>query len=168
MRGFTLLEVICVISIMILIGSLAFFSHHTLKKELNLQRSSYLLAQGLREAQELAMAMKKFGCPSNLRLVGYGVNLAKDNDFFSLRARCQNETQIQDPEVKRINFEKGVKIEDLKKDQSKVTSLNIFFYPPDPEVDLEGATSSEIILAAEDLPESKSITVNSVGLIEIK
>lgn len=163
--GFTLIEIIVVIGIVIVLSSIVFVNYRTAGQQFALQRSANKLAQDIRRASEMAMSGKEFNCQSGWRMKGYGINLSAGNDYYLLKARCEdeitpgnyNDRVLGEP----IPLEKGVRI-------LSVTTSNIFFYPPQPVIDLEGIDTAEIILYLEtDATKTRTIIINKAGLIYI-
>jgi competence protein ComGC len=164
-KGLTFIEALVVIFIVVILASIAIANFPEGRKQLKLQRAAHKLVQDLREVQEMATSAKEYECLMGLYLKGYGINFIDEADFYSLRARCENGS-YQDFEVKSIDFEEGVEIKELKKDNSSVASVDIFFYPPSPETDLEGANEIKITISIDT--SQKVIKVNKAGLIEIE
>jgi Tfp pilus assembly protein FimT len=156
------------VSIIGLLSIVVFANYRAGEKQFALQRSAHKLAQDIRRAQSMAMEAASYDCGVGWIMKGYGINLIRDNDYYLLKVRCEDEANpgsydnrtIGDP----INLEEGVKIFSLT-----TTPLNIFFYPPDPETDLEEQNEIEITLASKtDTSKTKKIRVNKAGLIEIE
>jgi len=167
-RGFTLIELLVSIFIIVLMAGIILANYRVGGQQFALQRSANKLAQDIRRAQAMAMGAESYDCGLGWRMKGYGINLVVNNDYYLIRVRCENEANpgsyndinIGDP----VSLEGGVKILNLTN-----SPLNIFFYPPDPIVDLAGVNNVEITLSLEtDVTKIKTIKINSAGLIEIQ
>ena len=87
------------------------------------------------------------------------------NVFYKLLAQCVNGAAVF-VEKEKILLEKKVVIKELRKDGLLVSGLKVFFYPPDPQTDLEGAGEVEVILtfSGNDL----AIKINKSGLVNVE
>ena len=167
-KGFTLTELLVICGIIVILSAIVLPSYQVGERSFALQRSAHKLAQDLRVAQEMSMSAKPYDCGANWKMKGYGINLVQDFDYYLLKARCESTTtpgSYDDGQVgEQIKLEKGVKIKTLT-----ANPLNIFFYPPDPKIDLGGLNTAEIILCLKtDEVKTKKIIINKTGLIEVQ
>lgn len=170
-KGFTLIELLVVVGIIIILSAIILPNYRVGERQFALQRSAQKLAQDLRRAAELSTSAKPFrpDCSAQLGvdwiMRGYGINLAAGDDYYFLKARCENTASpgtYNDREVEKIDLEKGVKI-------LSTNTGSIFFYPPEPQVDLAGATTSVITISLKiDETQTKIIKVNQSGLINVE
>jgi hypothetical protein len=171
--GFTLIELVVIAAIISLISTLLLANYRAGEKRFLLQSSSHKLPQDLRRAQEMTMSMYEFpDCPPGTKLIGYGIDFINDAESYSLKARCGDDpiAPFEDEIVETISLERGVKIKESRKDGVVSPSgVNVFFYPPDPETDLEGANTVTITLCLKNDPNlTKTVMVNKVGLITLE
>lgn len=167
-QGFTLIEILVVIFIIILLSAIILANYRAGGQQFALQRSANKLAQDIRRVQQMAMGAESYDCGAGWKMKGYGMNLAIDNDYYLLKVRCEEEANpgnYNDITIgDQIDLEKEVKIIMLT-----VDPLNIFFYSPDPEVDLTGLSNVDISLSLKtDATKTKTITVNKAGLIDVE
>jgi len=169
-KAFTITELLVITAIISLMSTLILANYRAGELQFALESSSHKLAQDLRRSQEMAMSMRQFSCPSGT-LKGYGIRFIKDGESYSLRARCDTGAAFQDSSLEDIPLERGIKIKELKKSANAppVGFLDVFFYPPDPETDLEGVARVTITLSLKsDLTNAKIISVNTSGLITLE
>lgn len=171
--GFTIIEMLVVVGIILLITGLVLPNYKANDKQLALERSIHKTAQDIRRIQEMSISAKGYDCGPR-KLKGYGINFFNRSDFpeyvyfYTVMARCVNGIPRNET-IERIYFEKGIKIKEIKQGDTVVNSAYIFFYPPDPETDLSGASKVEVTLAVEDEPQqTRTIEVNKIGVITIK
>ena len=168
-KGFTLTELLVVTAIIVILSAIILPSYRIGERQLNLQGSAYKLSQDLRRAEELSMSAKDFSCGAGWRMKGYGLTLAANNDYYWLKARCDEIASPgppydDRPVGNRIDLEKGVKILILT-----INPLGIFFYPPEPEVDLAGFNEAQITISLKtDISKTKTVTINKAGLINVE
>lgn len=166
-KGFTLIEALVVSGIIIMMLGLILPNFKLGQKQFSLRSEAEKLAQALRRAQNMSMSAAPFNCQTGYVLMGYGIFFNIDNpDTYKLMARCSN-GQTQDLEKESISLENKIKIKYLKKDNILATSLDVFFYPPQPIVDFgEGINKAEIILSSSET--DISVKVNKAGLINVE
>ncbi len=162
-RAFTITELLVVIAIITLFSTLSIPIFRVGERMYLLQNSAYRLAQGIRRAQEMAMAAKS--------KTGFGVYLSSNTDYFIIyEDSTSSNNEIYDDStdkiVETISLEKGVLIWNI----SPTSSLSINFRPPDPKVRIgnqfQTSTQAIITLALKsDLTKQKKVFVNQGGLI---
>ena len=186
-KGFTLVELLVSIFIIILMSGIIFANYRVGGQQFALQRSANKLAQDIRRAQQMAMGASEFcptpPCPPNPTQTspGYGIILDKvwgikkyrlyadtngNNEFFN-----PNDPLVEDP----IDLESGVIIKEISSPSTSYNSVSINFASPDPTVNIKfnvdpgGQPKTIITLAlATDPNKTKTVEVNKAGLIEIK
>lgn len=182
-KGFTLLEITVVATIIILLTVIFMASYRGGEAQFALLRSASKLAQDLRRAQEMAMSSQEF---KGAFQGGYGIHFDISNpNLYILFADCDGDELYGGeslfvcddcsvapciPDVflekkEEIKLEEGIKIVSL----SPPSPLHITFFPPDPTVTIFGGNEAIITLSLkDDLTITKTVTVNKVGLIEIE
>ena len=189
-KGFTLLELVVVVGIIATLSSIVLGGYRTGEDKFSLQRSANKLSQDLRMAETMAMTGKAsppfFGeiFPSG----GYGFYFdtatttgAAGN--YILFCDCNNNTEYETeflaascasstianpfPELmETLSLETGVTVSAV----SPTTAFSITFFPPDPIIKITGADSQpydEATITLELFGKTKTITINTVGLIDI-
>lgn len=179
-KGFTLLEITVVISIIALLSGILLAYYRGGEKQFALQRSTYKLAQDLRTAQEMAMSSRKFedAFPKG----GYGIYFRKYTNSYILFADCNDNNTYDEtgsaisceqasantpyPEkIQTLSLERGMKITDLSP-ASQENTLQITFFPPDPTITINPSANTALINLGFD-GQSKIVEINTVGLIDI-
>lgn len=181
LKGFTLIEILVVISIIALLSVLTLSQYKTGQRSLALQRSAHKLAQDIRRAQEMAMSARELpggGLPSG----GYGVCFDKvagpaDYDIFIYADTTTPEERYDpgDQVIENIVLEKEVKVKEVKIDSLSPNRLSVNFKPPDPKVKLRGGVGDPvaydetriIICLKTDENKTRTIRVNKAGLIYV-
>jgi type II secretory pathway pseudopilin PulG len=178
-KGFTLLEITIVVSIIILMGTIFVINFRGGEKQFALQRSAHKLAQDLRRAQETAMSSQIF--EDSFPKGGYGIYLEKGSNSYILFADCDGnqtyseagfaqscaEAGTNDPfreKIEEISFEKGIYISEFSPEENSVA---ITFFPPDPKITINPSNSSILINLTFDGKIKRAVSINSVGLIDV-
>ncbi len=174
-KGFTLIEILVSVGIIILLTALIFPSYKSGEAQFVLDRSANKLAQDLRRAQEMAMSMKEENC-NGVKANGYGIHFniswkdAEGNYYYKLFANCNNNhhRDNNDKDLEEIKLERGIEINNL----FPADNFSILFVPPDPCVWINSQSSgieAQIVLARKDNPsEKRTIKINNSGLIEVE
>jgi type II secretory pathway pseudopilin PulG len=182
--GFTLVEVLVVIFIMMLISGIMIANYHQFGAQFALQRSANKLALDIRRAEEMAMSAKEFH--GMVPPGGYGVYIKLEGlpgeeiaHGYTIFADCNKNFAYDDPSVTPCNgypeilfsenvlLETGIVI-------CGVCSENIstiVYTPPDPKVTITPSpclTCSSPILLRNTYGQTKTVRVNYAGLIWIE
>lgn len=185
-KGFTLVELLVVMGIILLLSAIILPNYLQRERLLALQRSAAKLAQDLRRAQELAMSAKEFhySIPEG----GYGIYFKiSEPGYYILFADCNGDL-LYDGETPvcpdcseapclegvfaekvgdNLEFERGTLIQDLFPIDPLDSSLTIIFTPPDPTITIKPDTSSASISLSNN-SQTKTIIINKAGLIQIE
>jgi len=166
-RGFTLIEIVVVLSIIILLSSLVLANYRTGANQLALERSVHKLTQDLRRTQEKAMSAKEFQGQVPPR---YGIELNTGSSDYVLFADINNNGKYESPspdiEVERMTLEQGVTIDGLFTPAPK-TTIWVSFGSPDPSTqirDPDECSSLTVQLKGAN-NQIKTLLVNNAGLI---
>jgi type II secretory pathway pseudopilin PulG len=185
--GFTLAEALIVIAILVALFPMVITNYNAGEKQFSLYRSAHGLAQELRNTQEMAMAGKRtpvqFG--QNFPAGGYGLYFETYKNSYILFADCDGDNKYDEsgspvttncseatpddpyPEkIKEIFLEPGVIISSII--PSDDNNLSILFFPPTPVIKINPLPSNnQAIITLELAGRTKTITINSVGLIDV-
>lgn len=181
-KGFTLIEFIVVVFIILLLTGAVIPIYRANKEELKLKQSAQVIAYSLRRVSEMAMSSQEIG-PPGAKIIpsgGYGLYFEKivSGDKIVLFADC-DKSHLYEPDpnqcgsfpekIEEIPLEKGVVIDSFFPPSS---SLVISFEPPDPTVYVNGfeaMSESQIILSLISDPSKKVIiSIQKTGLINVK
>jgi len=182
-RGFTLIEITIVVTIIALLGTIFIANYRGGEKQFALKRSAHKLAQDLRTAQEMAMSSQttplEFG-PETFPKGGYGIYFEEGASSYILFADCDGDGLYDNtggalscrdaveitpfPEkIEEIFLEKGISIDSLF---PVSPSISLTFFPPDPVLTIKPNSNSASVILSFD-GQTKTVSINSVGLIDI-
>ncbi|MDP2909937.1 MAG: prepilin-type N-terminal cleavage/methylation domain-containing protein [bacterium] len=167
-RGFSFVELIVTMSVIVILTIASFPFYKSLKGDLALERSAAKLVQDIRRAQEMALSGRDFG--NNFPEGGYGICFNSSSPSFYVIFADVNGNKIRDggEEVETVNFESNIKINSVSGG-----TLDIIFVPPNPDVFLTDlgvdlGSLVEITISSSDGSRSKTIRVNKAGLVWIE
>ncbi len=187
-RGYTAIEMIVVISIMVAITSLVLVGFGTLNNTVALNRASRELAVGLRRAQNMSLAVSRNPSFAGEVPPAYGVHLVLDGTGYTLfadRGSPRNKKYDSSDPFEMISytvFERNIRINRfLDVDGDQITpagnTLHVIFSAPeaDPVItDGDGNTDATGLYDKVDIilqslsGEEKTITIRVSGQISIR
>lgn len=170
--GFTVIELLISISIIVILSAIVFINYKEGQKRLTLERAAYKLAQDIRGVQAKAGEELTDCIGVTGYQYGYGIYFTTSQKYeYILFADCDGDNIYDggNEELSKIKLEKekGIEIQSFFPVASR---LDIVFVPPDPTVYINNNDPSliaNIILKIIDISSSKTITVNKAGLIDI-
>jgi prepilin-type N-terminal cleavage/methylation domain-containing protein len=172
-KGFTLVELLTVLAIILTLISIFFPLYRTAQKQYILESAAQKLAQDIRRAQEMAISARVCGPCGNKVPPGYGIYLQQGNTSYFIYADTNpaqgNEIYDGgDVKIETISFEGKVFIKNVNP-----SSLSINFKPPDPKIRIGNSSqslneASITISLLNDTSKTKTIRVNKAGLIYVE
>jgi len=172
-KGFMLAEVLVVIAISLLFTIVVMVNHKENQKKVILQRAAHKLAQDIRVTQEMVLSGRECQECGGTEPNGYGIYFEEGSDEYTLYADMNGNEAYNGPSndsvIEKVYLEEGVFIKSI---DPASTAVSIHFLPPDPKIIMNSdAGSSDLttieIALTDDPTETKTINVNTVGLIEI-
>jgi len=177
-RGFTLIELLVVTAMIAILAALLLTNYRSGQRQLALDRAASKLAQDIRRAQEMAMAVKEEeGCLGHEDYkYGYGINFDKDDNKYILFADCNGNKKYKEetPDLDVPLFNPDFNKVAIDSFSGLGDRLDITFEPPDPFVyfygpgELDVANVFIVLKVKNDPSKTKTITVNKAGLITIE
>lgn len=183
-RGYTLVELLVSVAIMLAISGATLVYFRYGNKNWALTRAAQKLSQDVRRASNMALSAPKIAqvdcstCPAGgCQPRGYGVyfNSASPgtsyvlfgdmdgNNSYDAPTGCYSATK--DVIIETISIESDIKILSLV----PVDSFSVVFVPPDPTTNFSSGSSGTINLSLiSDATKTKQITINSKGNINIQ
>lgn len=179
-EGFTLIEMIVSISMVVIVAALFIANYRSANKRTDLIMAAQSLVADLHLAQNNTLGLVKYGdiVPAG----GWGINFDIAKNIYTLFAdlNAPETTGYLDYDVGEgeINYgaritqlPAGIEISNLKTDSSPAASqVNVTFLPPDPQTNIyDGtATSSALEIEFKELRNNsvKTVKVNFLGLVE--
>ncbi|MDP2950970.1 MAG: type II secretion system protein [bacterium] len=175
LQGFTILELLVSMAVMIILFSILFMGRPKQEKILNLRTAAFTLAQDLRFLQEMAMGSGEYICQPQGPTFVFGIRVEKSmpQASYLFFADCNKNKTYQTAdlliETKQVISSKDVQICEIS---SGNQALDLVFSPPDPLVYFQGQPAvGEVYIKLclkSDASVSKKIKVNSAGRIEIE
>ena len=170
-RGFTLIELLVVAAIIAILTGFVLVNYPSFNRTFALQRSASKLAQDIRKVEERAVAMIEIsGTPPDAYGIYFNTSTYPTSYKLSAYEKNGNQWSATDTWEEIVNLESGIEISALNAGGVSTSTLNIVFEPPDPTVWINNSSSSSssITLCLETDSRTKTISVNSSGLITIE
>jgi len=183
-KGFTLLEITVVVSIITLLSVIFLANYRQGEKNFALQRSAHQLAQDLRRVQNIAMASREF--EGTFPKGGYGVSFDIGTNPYILFADCDGngkysgdigsalscaEATEANPypyeKIEEAVLEEGILVSELSPISAE-NKLNITFFPPNPDITITPSANLATITLTFGGGSEKKININTAGLIKIE
>ncbi len=175
-KGFTLIEMLVVVSVIIILTLIIVPIYQGSRNQLALQRAANKLAQDIRKAEQMAMAAKeikgnvppRYGLEFNAGSTGFYILFADNGSGADYN---NGKREPSDEIIETINFEKGVIIKQLLADGNSESKIWITFSPPDPTTKIRTPAASGILICRIQITgggQTKAIIVNNAGLIYIE
>lgn len=168
-NGFTLIEMLTVMAIIVLITSVVIFNIGLERQNSALFRSAQNLSLNLRQIQNYALSSKTFrtiGIPCGWGIHFNGVNSIGYVIFadLALNQNCSDRDFIRaangSEDFETVSLESGIRISSLSDNLSDVV-----FTPPDPIVNFTPIQASANIILVNKNFVTRAITVNKTGFI---
>jgi prepilin-type N-terminal cleavage/methylation domain-containing protein len=180
--GFTLIEVLIVVTIIAVLSAIILINYQEGQAHLALQRSTHILAQDIRRVQEMAMRAEDF--QGTVARGGFGIRVESGTSTYILFADC-NANQVFNATGTATNcnlatsvnpFPEQLEIRELEKNINIVSvspnPSTIVFIPPDPGTRINAGVATSTTIRLEvivgGITTHREVIINNVGLIEIK
>lgn len=172
--GFTIVELLVSIFIVVLITGLFMVNYHSAEKRLKLNVVKQKLASDIRVAQNNSLGEKTYASNAVTK-GGWGVHFDLSNPTSYLIFTDQdvpngNRAYDNGEAVEIKNLPSEIFIDSLKVNEAPVDSLNITFLPPDPITFINAQTYSRARITLKESVNNStaSVTVNFFGLIDVE
>ncbi|MCX6813817.1 MAG: prepilin-type N-terminal cleavage/methylation domain-containing protein [Candidatus Azambacteria bacterium] len=168
-KGFTLIEVLVVLSIIVVITGIIIFNIGTERQNSALLRSAQNLSLNLRRAQSFALSSKIYktvGVPCGWGVHFNGANSTSYIIFADLAVSpsCSDRDFIRaangSEDFETVNLESGININSLSNNLS-----DIVFTPPDPTVNFTPDQTSASVVMINKNGATRLININKTGFI---
>jgi len=164
-KGFTLIELIIVMVIIVILSTLVLANYRDGQKRYALVQSAQQLASDLRRAQN--MAMNGIGITATRQ--GYGIYTQKDRTYYLIysNSNASQSYQPSDELIETVNLANNVKITDVSISNNKA---DIYFESPDPITYIKSPgnpNSVTITLGMDGFANTETVTVTLAGVIQV-
>ncbi|MEK7510302.1 MAG: prepilin-type N-terminal cleavage/methylation domain-containing protein [Patescibacteria group bacterium] len=181
-QGFTVIELLVAIGIIVLISGIVLASVRKGEQSLTLDRAAHKVARDIRKAADLSLRAEPYTGGGCAGFSGYGIHFDTQNadtkKCYLVYVECGGSPGYQgqrcdgggggvDRQKEVLGFEKGVRIREV----NPSPQFNVFFLPPDPTIFIEPGAVAEgtITLELENDPsQTKTITVNKSGMVDLQ
>jgi len=180
-KGFAIIELIVVIAIVGALTAVAISNFPKIKLQLSLSRAAHAFSQDLRKAQQMALSglIYKDSSGTEQEVDGYGVYVDLDGQgdkkyiIYADKSPGNKEYDGSDYLVEFIDLsvrEPGIKIKEIHNVSSDKASINFNSFRIETVIAQlsEGQNSVEIVFTIEVSGQTKTVSVNTSGLIEVK
>lgn len=165
--GFSMIELLVVISIIGLVATLALVNYRNGQRKYILTQAVQQLVSDIRKTQNMALS----GFDISSQYNGYGIYIAKNESSYLIYGNKNSDPNYQpsDDIIETISLPVIINIKSVSPASNK---LHVFFEPPQPITYLNGnntaGVSENITLELEDFSLSKTVRVSTAGLIQVE
>ena len=177
--GFTLIEILVVVSIIIVLSVIVLSNYEFGGYQFSLQRSVSKLSQDIRTAEEMSMSARPF--QGFVPPGGYGIYLEHSSSSYYLFADQNSDGSYESNEIAEVlELEEGTQINQLCLRQSSnppsgtcdcQNTYSIVFVPPDPTIkfnnNVAGTCLLEVTFWSSKVDQYSTLNLRPTGLIEI-
>jgi len=191
LAGFTLIEMVVSLSVVMVVTVMFIANFHTANKRTDLIMTAQNLAADLHLAQNHTLGLVKYHNSSEgtVPAYGWGINFDATNNEYTLFADLDATSTVPgsgymeyDPALEgNVNYgarvtqmPPGIEISELQTDTALLNSrVNVTFLPPDPRTNIyrvaAAATSTTLDIKLKETQNNttKTVRVNFLGLIEV-
>jgi len=191
LAGFTLIEMVVSLSVVMVVTVMFIANFHTANKRTDLIMTAQNLAADLHLAQNHTLGLVKYHNSSEgtVPAGGWGINFDATNNEYTLFADLDATSTVPgsgymdyDPALEgNVNYgarvtqmPPGIEISELQTDTALLNSrVNVTFLPPDPRTNIyrvaAAATSTTLDIKLKETQNNttKTVRVNFLGLIEV-
>ncbi len=135
LRGFTTIELLISISIIVIISSIAVFNHQRFSESVAISNVAYDVAITLRQAQVYALSGRQPDIFLGNSVPSYGVRFSQNSDSFQLMADTNNDETL-DWDIENLTLQRGVEVRGLclanpnEECVQNESDLSVFFIRP--------------------------------------
>ena len=179
-RGFTLVELLVVMTILVMISSLILMRHNAFRAHLLLRSLAYEVALAIRQAQVYGLGIKEFqgiSDPIAAFEIGYGVHFDESiPNSFLLFADINDDriyTATNDSIVQRFKLSNGNSIVDVCAGSGVnvgcgITQLDVVYERPEPEAFITGGSGTATIRLRSLFGEERVVSATITGQILVQ
>ncbi len=171
-KGFSLIEMIVALSIFGFIAGVTVVNYRAGERSAILTNSANLLASNIRLAQNYALSSKEDDAGA-VPAFGWGIFLAQGADEYYLFKNladgdwdCTDSCATNQEKIRIFKLPQNIIVNSI----NPASPGRIVFLPPDPKTYVNGDDTADmtIVLRNTSTNQTKSITVNSYGMIEVQ
>lgn len=180
-NGFSFIESMIVVTVMLILMAGVFVNYRQGQNNMNLQRTSYKIANTLRKTETMVGIVDSKCCPSGVCVAGYkygyGIvfdRTAANNKKYTLFADCDGNGKYDgsttDHFLETVDLETNIVINQIN--GGGVDKLNVVFLPPEPRASLIPDSGAPLATASVQITISgfsgvRVIRINKVGMIDL-
>ena len=179
--GFTLLEMVVSLSIIVMMTVIFTANYHTTNRRTDLTMAAQTLVADLHLAQNNTLGLEKYNgaVPAGGWGIHFGLNDSKYTLFADLNApSTAGSGTYQAPDEGQVDYgarvtqlANGITITNLKDMNGFQTSDDVTFLPPDPITTINNGTATSsvllIVLTDNQSGQTKTVSINFLGLAEV-
>ena len=166
-KGFSLLEMLVVLFVISLLTVMILANYQDNRKKYTLLQSSQKLVSDLRKVQNMAISGTEITdlCSVSSICFGYGIYFNSNSSYILFADKNNDQLYSVGEEFETVNLPSLIAIQSISP-----SPASVFFKPPEPitYVNQSSATgsSAEIILQIQGTATTKTVTINTAGLID--
>lgn len=169
--GFTLIETIVSISIVVIISALFLANYKYANRQASLTNAARKLASDIRLAQSFTLGSKEFNCDSVIKVPdgGWGVFLGSiGKNYYVIFADC-NGNKVCDSSNEYYQLNTLIDNIEMDSFNPPAGSYDIVFAPPNPTTYINSQLNSSVFIILKNIitNQTKTVFVNFLGLVDV-
>ncbi len=167
-NGFTIVEMIVSVSIVVLLTGLFLANYHAINKRSEINMVAQKMLSDIHLAQSKSLSLEEYGV-DNIPLGGWGIHLVEGESGYIIFADDNGDKEYNIGEADETMGAKNISMTNVVISNIDLdNSLDIIFLPPNPTVYFNGESGQAFNITLSDGESEKNIAINFLGVVDVE